>query len=185
MITSEIQKVSNADIVTDALEMPFKAGCLKAIVLIDVFHHLPHISRFLTDAARCVKPGGVIAMIEPWNTNWSRVAYTRLHHEPFHPEAVEWHFPAGKPLSRSNSALPWIVFNRDREVFMKNFPEWSIKSITPHTPFTYLLSGEVSLRSLMPGALFTPLRKLEAILSPWMNAIAMFATIVLERTAHK
>ena len=32
----------------------------------NVFHHLAHAELFFNNAARCVKPGGVIAMIEPW-----------------------------------------------------------------------------------------------------------------------
>src|SRR5262249_31802772 len=39
-------------------------------------------------ATRCVRSGGVVAMIEPWVTPWSRFVYTRLHHEPFQPETI-------------------------------------------------------------------------------------------------
>ena len=183
VITSEIQKVLGVDVVTDARRLAFKNQSLKAIVLIDVFHHLPQVGPFLSEAARCIKPGGVIAMIEPWKTEWAGLVYTRLHHEPVAPEAPDWQLPEGGPLSGSNSALAWIVFERDRERFGKDFPHWRIRSITPHTPFAYLLSGGVSMRGLIPGLLFTPVRRLESVLSPWMNAIAMFATIVLERRA--
>jgi len=48
-------------------------------------------------------------------------------------------------------------------------------------PFRYLLSGGVSGRSLMPGWSFTFWRKLENLLQPWMNHLAMFALIVLRK----
>jgi len=44
--------------------------------------------RFFTEAARCVCPGGVVAMIERGH---ALVApdYPGVHHEPFNPEASE------------------------------------------------------------------------------------------------
>jgi len=55
--------------------------------------------------------GGIIVMIEPWYTTWSRFVYNYLHHETFDSNSKDWDFQKGKPLSRSNSALPWIVMN--------------------------------------------------------------------------
>ena len=46
-------------------------------------------------------------------------------------------------------------------------------------PFRYLLSGGVSLRSLVPGWSFALWRNLENLLRPWMKSLAMFALIVL------
>src|SRR5262244_3270831 len=63
-------------------------------------------------ATRCVRLGGVVAMIEPWVTPWSRFVYTRLHHEPFQPEAEQWEFPVRRPRSGANGALPYIIFVR-------------------------------------------------------------------------
>jgi SAM-dependent methyltransferase len=113
LITSEIFYCPGVDVVLNGQDLPFAAGTLRGIVMTDVFHHLPHPRRFFTEAARCVRPGGVVAMIEPWVTPWSRLIYTRLHHEPFNPEANEWEFPTSGPLSGANGALPYILFDRD------------------------------------------------------------------------
>jgi len=43
-------------------------GSLRAIVMTDVLHHIPNVESFFAEAARCVRPGGVIVMIEPWLT---------------------------------------------------------------------------------------------------------------------
>jgi hypothetical protein len=48
-------------------------------------------------------------------------------------------------------------------------------------PFLYLLSGGVSLRSLMFGFAFPFWRGIERLFSPWLNKLAMFAHIVLVR----
>ena len=89
-------------------------------------------------------------MIEPWVTQWSQWVYTHLHHEPFRPESKDWSFSSIGPLSGSNSAIPWIVFVRDRRKSEFLFPELSIERIRPFLPFRYLLSGGVGMRNLMP-----------------------------------
>ena len=165
----------------DGQEFPFKDRSLKGVVMVDVLHHLPNVRRFLTEAARCVKTGGVIAMIEPWNTPWSRLIYRHLHHEPFEPDSQRWEIPSGGPLSQANSALPWMVFERDRRRFQVEFPQWCISSIHPHTPFLYMLSGGVSMPSLTPARSYRFWRWLERRLDSYNRYLAMFATIFLMR----
>jgi len=181
LITSEILKIPGVDIIMDGHSLPFANSSLRAIVMVDVFHHLPCVESFLSEAGRCVKSGGVIAMVEPWCTTWSRFVYKYLHHEPFLPETNEWSFPAGGALSSANSALPWIVFKRDRDVFMNTFRQWEIKGISLHTPFSYLISGGLSMRSFLPARFYGVCSNIEKSLKPWRNQLSMFATIILVR----
>lgn len=181
LIKSEILQTPDVDIVFDGQLMPFRKDSLHGIFMLDVLHHIPNSIAFFKEAARCVKKGGTLIMIEPWVTNWSRFVYRKLHHEPFDINAHRWEFPRGGPLSQANLALPWIIFHRDRIVFQKEFSEWKIREIKLHTPFAYLLSGGVSLRSFVPGFSFPICRFFEHILKPLMKSLAMFATIILER----
>jgi SAM-dependent methyltransferase len=181
LIRSEIFQCPEIDVILNALALPLAEKSLRAIVMTDVLHHLPEPRRFFAEAARCVGVGGCIVMIEPWVSPWSRWVYQRLHSEPFLPEASEWSFPSTGPLSGANGALPWILFERDRVRFERECPEWAIRAIKPQMPFRYLVSGGVSMRSLMPGFAFGTWRGLESILHPWMKHLAMFARIVLER----
>ena len=120
-------------------------------------------------------------MIEPWVTAWGRWVYTHLHHEPFLPEAPQWEFPQTGPLSGANGALPWILFERDRDRFDWEFPMWEVRSVQPIMPFRYLISGGVSLRSFAPGWSFGAWRALETWMRPWSHHWGMFAHIVLAR----
>ena len=181
LIASDILACPHIDAVLDGHALPVGASSLRAIVMTDVFHHLAQPRRFLAEAARCVRPGGAIVLVEPWVTPWSRLIYTRLHHEPFNPDTTGWEFPPSGPLSGANIALPWIIFHRDRDRLRAEFPEWRIDAITPTMPLCYLLSGGVSLRSLMPGWSFGLWRWAEGVLKPWMDDVAMFARIVLIR----
>jgi SAM-dependent methyltransferase len=183
LITSELFVCQDIDVVTDAQVLPFADQTLRGIVMTDVLHHIAAPRRFFSEAVRCVYPGGRIVMIEPWVTNWSRLIYQKLHHEPFHPEAAQWEFPAQGPLSGANGALPWMVFARDRAVFEAEFPQLTLVQIITLMPFTYILSGGVSLRSLMPGWTYPWWRQFEQALQARHSDLAMFALIVLSRTA--
>ena len=180
VITSEVFETPGVKLIADACALPLPDKSLDAIVMTDVFHHIPDVSRFLLEASRCVRPGGVVVMIEPWRTPWSEWVYTHLHSEPFSPDSG-WEIPNSGPLSGANGALPWIIFQRDRALFETRFPQWHIKKIEPMMPFSYLLSGGVSMRSLMPGWLYRPIRALERVIG--QKKWAMFALIELELTS--
>jgi hypothetical protein len=107
--------------------------------------------------------------------------YTRLHHEPFDPDAKEWSSPETGPLSGANGALPWIIFQRDRNVFESDFRDLTIKEVRPFMPFRYLVSGGVSMRQLMPEAALNPWLKLESWFSAWPHHWSMFALIHISR----
>lgn len=180
LLTTDIIACPGLDAVADGHRLPVATGSLRAIVMTNVFHHLARPRRFLAEAARCVRPGGAMVMVEPWVTPWSRLIYTRLHHEPFDPAAA-WEFPQGGPLSGANGALPWIVFQRDRARLAAEFPWWRLGAVTPLMPFRYPLSGGVSLRALAPAWSYGLWRGCEDLLAPWMDRLAMFARIVLVR----
>jgi SAM-dependent methyltransferase len=180
-ITSEILQVRGVDLVLDGQQLPIAEATLAGIVMLDVFHHIPRATFFFQEAARCVKPGGRVVMFEPWNTRWSRFVYRHLHHEPFDPDCPDWDLPVGGPMSGANSALPWMVFERDRQQFESLFPGWEIERIELQFPFCYLLSGGVAYRSLVPGRLYRFCKQLEMILHPWLESWAMFAVVALIR----
>ena len=181
LVTSEILAIPTVDIQFDGQAMPFGAASVRAVVMLDVFHHIPRPATLLAQAAEIMKPGGRLIMIEPWVTAWSRFVYGYLHHEPFEPEVKDWHFQKGGPLTGANQALPWIVFDRDRQEFEDRFPEWHVKKISLHTPFCYLLSGGLTFKSILPAALYPLCRRFERWLQPFNRRLSMFATIVLRR----
>ena len=150
-ITSDVLTLPFNDMQVNALEMPFKDDELSGICMIDVFHHIPDVEKFLSEAQRTLKKGGKLLMVEPANTWWGRFIYQNFHHEPFIPEAKEWQLPDGGPMSVANGALPWIVFNRDLESRTKiQFPNLKLVKNDVKFPLTYLLSGGLSYPQLLP-----------------------------------
>jgi SAM-dependent methyltransferase len=183
VIRSEVFICSRVDVIADACQLPFAAESLRAIVMTDVFHHVPDVRRFMREASRSVRRGGVIAMVEPWSTPWSRFIYNRFHHEPFRPDATRWEFEASGPLSSANGALPWIVFKRDRSTFEREFPQWTVEEIAPWhaaavSPVGRHLVARIDARLVVSrrGA------DVERMMLPLMDEVAMFATITLRRS---
>ncbi len=178
--TSDILVLPDNDFTFNALEIPFSDNSIGAYLMIDVFHHVPDSEKFINEMQRTLIKGGKIIMIEPWNSLWGRLIYKNFHHETFNPKG-DWVIPSTGPMSDANGALPWIVFYRDRKKFDKQFPHLKIRSITPHTPLRYLLSGGVSMKSLVPQSSFGLISAMEKLAKPFKNIFSMFATIVIEK----
>lgn len=181
LITSETFFVDMVHIILDGQQLPFEHAALKGIVMTNVLHHIPSPSQFFTEAARVIRPGGVISMIEPWNTLWSWLIFKHLHHEPFDDQTQEWEIRSTGPLSGANGALPWILFHRNRQRFEQNFPTWHVERTTPFMPLAYLISGGVSMRPLMPGWSYPIVHRFERALRPILPYTAMFSHILLVR----
>jgi SAM-dependent methyltransferase len=182
--TSDIMPVPGLDLCFSATDMPFEAQSVDCFCMINTLHHIPDPAVFFRECTRCLRPGGSVVMIEPANTLFSRLIYTRFHHEPFDPKAG-WTLPPGGPLSMSNQAMPWIIFHRDRERFEREFPSLHIDQLRPHTPLRYLLSGGFSCQQLLPG-LFYPVASItdRILLRPILPLTALFMTITLQRVDH-
>lgn len=167
----------------DSQSLPFADRALGAIVMTNVFHHIPDVARFLDECTRCLAPGGRLVMWEPWVSAWSRGIYGHLHHEPFDPSAATWQFPSTGPLSGANDALAWIVFARDHGEFVSRYPSLNVTHISPAMPFCYLCSGGIAYRSLLPAASYRALRAVERHVERWSDAWSMFALIIVEKAA--
>ena len=180
VITSDIIKGPEIDKVFSATQMPFKNSSVAAFLMFDVLHHIKNTKKALKEMSRCLKKKGKIVMIEPYNSFFGRLIYQNFHHENFDPKA-DWKIQGTGRLSDANGAIPWIIFVRDREVFLNQFPKLKIVRITTHTPLRYLLSGGLSHSWSFPLFSYQFIKSLENILSPLNNFLGMFATIELEK----
>lgn len=179
LIASDVLRLPHVRLVANAIQMPFRDRSLGAIVMTNVLHHIADPERFFREAARIVRPGGAMAMIEPWVSPWSRFVYRRLHHEPFDPAAADWRLPPGGPLSTANGAIPWMLFERDASEFERRCAPWRVRSIRRMMPFSYLLSGGMTTRASLPGTWYASCRAWERRLKV-DERLAMFACITLD-----
>ncbi len=165
VITSDVLVVNHVDLVTSAELLPFESSSISALFLLNVFHHIKDPHAFLSEVERVLKPGGRLLMIEPAPTPWSRIVRWAIQHEPSD-RSAGWKIDGPQPVSDSNTALPWIVFIRNRHKFEREFPHLSVLRHVPHTPFRFLLSGGISYKSPVPTFLLPLLRSIESLVSP-------------------
>lgn len=183
LVKTELLSLPFVSLVCSGEMLPFADGSLRGLVMTNVLHHIPNVGEFFSEAQRCLRPGGRLVMIEPWVTPWSSLVYRHLHHEPFDPDATEWTFPSSGPLTGANGALPWMVFQRDRDIFTRRFPGLQLELIKPIMPLTYLMSGGLTFKLATPGPLFGLASVLERAMPFHDRYWAMFALIVVSRSS--
>jgi SAM-dependent methyltransferase len=153
LITTDILPYDDVDQVVDATNMPFDSASVRLFCMLNVFHHIPDVEAFLSEATRCLVPGGRMLIVDQ-HPGWiGKPILRHLHHEPFRPEADDWFFDSTGPLSGANGALAWIVFMRDVERFHQEFPSLRLLKYKPFAPLSYWLAGGLKSWSLTPGPL--------------------------------
>ncbi len=177
-VSLDLRAGANVDLIGSAQQLPLCAESTSAIVMLNVLHHLPDPVEFFRECQRVLKPGGRVCLIEPYAGPLSRRLIRPLHHEPWD-ETAGWTLPPAGPLTGANMAMPWIIFSRDRARYDKETPHLPVDRLELHTYVLYLLSGGVSMRSLLPGALFRPMEMLERLFSPASPLLASMMTIEL------
>lgn len=174
-----------SDLTLDAEKMDLEDASVDSFFMLDVFHHIKKPENFLAEAQRCLKKGGLILIIDPASTLFSRLLYKNFHHEPFDETAVSWETSAAGHLSGSNQALGHIIFERDRRLFAGKFPGLELLKVTKHTFASYLVSGGLSYEPLLsaPGArVKTALLDLfEELLTPLMGLLATSMDILVRK----
>jgi SAM-dependent methyltransferase len=165
VITSDVED-GVAERVIDGRKLPFDDASLRAIFVTHVFHHIPDVESFLAEAQRALVPGGVISMIDVPHTPFARFFFDRFHPEPYDDSVDEWAFDSSDAMMDANQALSWIVFVRDRERFARRFPLLELEATDWLPWFSYVLSGGVTRRNLVPGFLVPAVRLADTLLSP-------------------
>lgn len=187
VVLTDIQTAPWLDAAADAQALPFRAGCFENIVMLDVLHHVEKPPRFFAEAARVLRPGGRIVMLEPAITPLSGLFYRYLHPEPVDMGQNPFASPAANPKRSpydANQAIPTILFRRHRTAFEQHFPDFRLTMVRYLSLFAYPLSGGYRRWSLVPTFLVRPLLFVEdGLLTLLGPAMAFRLFVLLERRA--
>jgi SAM-dependent methyltransferase len=180
-ITTDLRADQRIDRVMRAEKLDFPNESVAGILMLNVFHHLPDPRAFLREAARVLAPRGRAVLIEPAHTLlWSRL-YRLFSGEPYDENAREWGFPELGRFSGANVPQAWIVFERDRAKFEREFPQLTLLAKHDHTALIFLVSGGIWFRGVVPSWSFPAFVGLENLLRPGMRWLACQTTYVLEK----
>jgi SAM-dependent methyltransferase len=181
LVTSDVIGYGGVDRIVDATKMPFEDASVRAIFMSNVFHHLPDAAAFLREAERCLVPRGRVLIVDQHVGLISSPILKAAHYELFRPWSRSWTFETSGPLSGANGALAWIVFQRDRQRFEREFAGLQLERYAPHTPMRYWLSGGLREWSLLPEWAFSGATRLDELLTRASPALASFVDIELVR----
>ena len=181
LVTTDVLPLPFVQKVCSAEELPFENGTVAAIYMINVLHHVADVERFFAEAQRVLVAGGLVAMIEPYVSPFSKFVWTLVHHEPFDMTPRSWRLTPSGPLSGGNDALPWIIFARDRFIYDARYPDLRVERIVPHTFLSHLLSGGVTMRSFVSPFVIRLCQKMEERLGAILPYVGVFGTIVLRK----
>lgn len=177
VITSEILKFEDIDLVVDATNFNFEEKSIDAIILMNTLHHISDPIKFFNQCNKVLKIGGKILLIEPANTWFSKIIYSNFHHEDFDTNS-DWFLKKKGRLSSSNQAMPYIIFERDIKIFQDKFPSLILEKKYKFKPLHYLLSGGFSYRPYVNNIFFLSLiRFFELVFKPLNKTLALFMFI--------
>ena len=181
VVCVDIQMAPWLDLAADAQRLPFADDRVDNIVMIDVLHHIEWPRRFFDEAARVLKRGGRLVMLEPAITLGSWPFYRWLHPEPVDMAADP--LAAGEPSAprdpyHAHQAIPTLLFRGDSGPFHATFPGLRVIERRWFGLLAYPLSGGYRRWSLIPSALAAPLLRFEDMLPQWLNWLFGFRLLV-------
>lgn len=185
VIATDIQAAPWLDVVADAQRLPFAPGSISNIVMVDVLHHVEFPLLFLEEAARTLRHGGRLIMIEPAITWGSSLFYRVLHHEPVRMSADP--LTVGEPDAtrdpyESNQAIPTLLMSRDRARLAQRLSSLRLLRTDWFALWVYPLSGGFKPWSLLSDRAGRALLALERKLEPTLGrALGFRLMAVMEK----
>lgn len=183
VLTSDVKFLPFVDFVARSEELPFADASLRAIYAINVLHHVSEPRAFFHEITRVLAPNGGLVMIEPYYGPVARLVFERLFtSETFDPDASGWpSHGRDQPASGANAALSYIILRRDRRLWEREFPNLELVRDEPHTHLTYIASGGLNFRQLVPTQIGRAVSTLERALAPLDRWLALQHTLVVRR----
>lgn len=186
-VSTDILAAPWLDLVADAQGLPIADGVFSNIVMFDVLHHIEFPRKFLAEAARVLRPGGRVIMVEPGITPVSWPFYRFIHPEPVRmgdDPLLDGAPDPNRDAFDANQAIPTLLFGRHARAFAAAFPQFAIIQKDWLSLFAYPLSGGFKPWSLIPAALVKPVLRLEDLLAPMLGRLMGFRLlVVLEKRA--
>jgi SAM-dependent methyltransferase len=183
-IATELAVTGWNDVVADALRLPFPDASVDAVVGVDVLHHLARPRWFFTEAARVLRTGGRVAVVEPWVTALSFLVYRFFHQEscsfsdPWQPFSATG--DTNKDAFDGNAAVLNMLVRRTAK---GGWPELGFAPPRVRTlnGLAYLLTLGFRTPSLLPAAAAPAAIRLDRWLRPLSPVLALRASAVWMR----
>jgi SAM-dependent methyltransferase len=176
-VASDLHAAPWNTLAADAGRLPLAPASVDAVLGLDVLHHFPAPAGFFREAARVLRGGGRLALVEPWITPFSWVIYRFFHQEDCRLGVDPWRpFPEGKDSFDGDAAVPWKLVGRTSDA------RWQELGLSPprvarQNAFAYLLTLGFRPRCLLPARLAGPMLALDRATGPLAPLTALRAVL--------
>lgn len=174
------------DLTADGLALPIRTAALDAILAVDLVHHLARPAAFFREVARVLRPGGHLAVVEPWLTPLSFPIYRWLHQEGCTPGLDPWRpFPEGrggaKDAFEGDAAVVWRLVRDTQEAHWRQLGLDPPRTVVLNG-FAYLLTLGFRRASLLPRPLAAPLVRVDGATRKLARWLGLRAQVTWSRT---
>jgi hypothetical protein len=180
LVSTDLISTEWVDVACDGCAMPFPSESLGALVMLDVLHHLPHPLNFMSEASRVLRPGGVVAMIEPWITPASYLLYRYFHHEDCTMQ-IDIRSPFESAHKKAFDGNATIPYNLVRHCLQMTSPPLQLVCLRAFLGLPYLATLGFKRTRPLPSSLITAARTCEKLLGPIGRWNATRALIVWKK----
>ena len=180
IVASDIRPIPGLDVVFDAQHAPFRDESVDAVLAMHVIHHIPRIRLFFAELERVLRPGGALVAVEPYWSPMAKLMYKHMHPEPFDEHADRWEFESTGPMM-SNQAMSYLLLERDRAMFEREFPALEVIELGAFGGPSYLLTGGIWKQKLLPDRALARMWDFEDAHRAWKRFLALHHLFVLRR----
>lgn len=187
VVVSDVIRTHYVDTVVSAYEIESTQRIWSTIYAFDVLHHLREPFRFFTSAARSLRVGGRIVLMEPAATWGGRAFYSLVHPEPIKARclASPYVFPADDAAGTfANMAMAWVLFVRDRREVDERLAGIGLRRVAVlfRDGIAYPATGGLSRPQMLPTLGLRLLLRIERILpQAFWRRFGLRMLIVLEK----
>lgn len=147
------------DINADGLFLPIKNGCVDAVLSVCVLEHVKDPARLIQEAARVLKPGGVLLLVGPGDITFA-------HGEP------------SVFFNLTTYAYNMLLEQANLTILEEYFPSKTCVSIAQLLYFRIVRNKLFNRHSLLK-CLQMPVFALSLLLSPFVNLLALLLDVLI------
>tara|TARA_B100000886_G_scaffold307947_1_gene241303 strand:- start:8352 stop:9074 length:723 start_codon:yes stop_codon:yes gene_type:complete len=151
IISSDIENSPSADLIIDAVNLPYSNKSLKTIYAINCFHHISNKKKFIDESFRVLNDKGRLILLEPSFSLLSLIVYPFLFKdETYNIFSSLKQLKTFDCMKGANQAASYICFKKYPNTFLKN-SGFKLNTIFHCTnSFGYIFSGGLNFPELLP-----------------------------------
>jgi SAM-dependent methyltransferase len=159
-------------VLIDADDLGLEAETYDLVIAKDALHHFKRPLSSLASVMNLLAPGGVFIVSEPMWSPLGRLVFRYFHPEDWNPNPNSLDLDSSDPWD-GNQALLYILASKSKSILEKKLPGLEVSLATSTYGISYLLSGGVHSRTLIPSKILLRIYQLEKSRPYFMKIVGL------------